>query len=400
MHFLRKRLLLIVAALALIAGFAYAFWPRPVPVNIAMVTRGPLLVTVNEDGKTRIKERYTISTPIGGRLLRIDLHPGDTVEAGRTVLAVVEPSTPELLDARVRAQAEASVKAADAALGQASTNLERARTAHEFGQTDLNRTQKLYEMRVLSHSELDAAEQKERISAEEFRAAEFAMHVAEFELEQAKAALLHAEGRPTTEIPNGRLEIRSPVGGQVLRVFQESATTLAAGARLLEVGNPGDLEIEIDALSVDAVKIQPGAKVVLEHWGGDNPLLARVRIIEPAAFTKISALGVEEQRVNVIADFVDPPELRRGFGDAFLVDARIVIWEGDNVVKLPVGALFRHGEDWAAFTVDNGKARLRTLKLGYRNDLEAEVIEGLDPNAKVVVYPSDKIHDGVTVTVK
>lgn len=396
MNLFRKHPLLLATAAVLAGGLAFAFWPRPAEVELATVTHGPLQVTVNEDGKTRIRERYAVATPVGGRLLRVELHPGDAVEAGRTVLAVVEPTAPEMLDARSRAQAEARAKAAEAALGQATPQRDRAQTALEFARTELARAQQLYQSGAASHTELDAAEQREHLAAEDLRSAEFAVRVAGFEWEQARAALLHAEGR-AAEPGDGQLEIRSPVSGRVLRVFQESATPLTAGARLLEVGDPADLEVEVEVLSIDAVRIRPGAKVLLDHWGGPAPLAARVRLVEPAGFTKVSALGVEEQRVRVIADFTDPPDRRAGLADAFRVEARIITWETDRALKVPVGALFRHGEVWAVFTASNGRARLRSVTLGHRNDQEAEVLGGLEADTPVIVHPSDQIRDGRTV---
>jgi len=356
-----------------------------------------LQVTVNEDGRTRIKERYVVSTPLGGRLLRVELHPGDIVEAGRTLLTAIEPSEPELLDPRARAQAEARVKAAETALKQAEPLLERARTAWEFAQTELERAQRLYKENTLSHQELDNAEQKERITAAELKSARFALQIADYELELARAALLRTNPVGSRDFDSWQLPILSPICGRVLRVLQESSAVVPAGARLLELGDPTDLEVEIDVLSADAVKIKPGAKVFLEHWGGDAPLRGRVRLVEPSGFLKISALGVEEQRVNVIVDFVDPLEKRPTLGDAFRVEARIVIWEDVDVLKIPVGALFRQGDDWAIFGVANRKAKLQRVRIGQRNDLEAEVIDGLAPGTKAIVHPSDQVRDGVRV---
>lgn len=390
----RQRLLLLAALLVLLAGLVYAFVPRPIEVEVATVTRGPLQVTVNEDGKTRIKERYIVSTPLGGRLLRVELHPGDAVEAGKTLLTTLEPNDPELLDPRTRAQAEARVKAAEATRHRAGPQLERARTAHEFAKTELDRAQRLYRENTLSHQELDNAEQKERTTAEELKSAQFAVQIADYELELARAALLRTTPGSSRASDAWHFPILAPINGRVLRVFQESSTVVSAGARLLELGDPADLEVEVDVLSADAVKIKTGAKVFLEHWGGDAPLPGRVRVVEPSGFLKISALGVEEQRVNVIVDFTDPPAWRGSLGDAYRAEARIVIWEGANVLKVPTGALFREGEDWAVFTVTNGKARLQRVTLGHRNDLDAEVRVGLVEGTQIIVHPSDKVETG------
>lgn len=393
----RQRLLLLAALLVLAAGLVYAFLPRAVPVDVVKVARGPLQVTVNEDGKTRIKERYVVSTPLGGRLLRVELHPGDAVQAGKTLLTAIEPTEPELLDPRTRAQAEARVKATETTRQQAEPLLARARTAWEFARTELQRAMRLYEENTLSHQELDQAEQKERTTAEELKAAQFALQIADYELEQARAALLRTQPGAARDSDSWRFPILSPISGRVLRVFQESASVVPAGARLLELGDPADLEVEVDVLSADAVKIKPGARVLLEHWGGNAPLLGRVRLVEPSGFLKISALGVEEQRVNVIVDLVDSVEKRPALGDGFRVEARIEIWQSADVLKAPVGALFREGDDWTVFAVAGGRAKLQRMRLGQFNDLEAEVIDGLAPGTQVIVHPSDRVRDGIRV---
>lgn len=396
-----------VAALA--ASLAWAFWPRPVPVDVAAVARGPMRVTVDEDGRTRIRERYVVSAPLAGRLGRIQLDPGDAVAAGRTVVAVIEPTDPGLLDARARAEAEARLGAADAARQQAVPNLERARTAHNYAAADLRRVRQMFEKRSGTERELAAAEEKERTTQQDLRAAEFALRIAEFERELAQAALEHtrADAGARADIAEGgggpasvgavRFEIQSPIQGQVLRVFQESSTVVTPGTRLLEVGDPADLEIEVDVLSRDAVRIRPGTKVVLEDWGGPAPLTARVRVVEPAAFTKVSSLGVEEQRVYVVAEFVDPPERRAAVGDAYRVEARIVVWESDDVLKVPAGALVRHGDGWAVFAVAGGRVQLRAVKIGQRNATEAQVLDGLAEGDRVIPYPSDRIRDALRV---
>lgn len=392
-----QRMLLLGVLFVLAAALVYAFLPRAVPVDVATVTRGPLQVTVNDDGRTRIRERYVVSAPLAGRLRRVELHAGDTVEHGKTLLATLEPTDPELLDPRARAQAEARVKAAETTRKHAEPLLERARTAGEFARTELDRAKNLFAEKTLSHQELDSAEQKERTAAEEFKAAQFSLQIADYELEQARAALLRTHPGGSASPDNWQFPIVSPIDGRVLRVFQESSGVVPAGARLLELGDPAELEVEIDVLSTDAVRIKRGTKVFLEHWGGDTPLLGRVRVVEPSGFLKISALGVEEQRVNVIVDFTDPPAKRSTLGDAFRVEARIVIWEGTDVLKLPVGALFREGDDWAVFVVERGRARLQRVRIRQRNDLEAELVEGVTAGATVIVHPSDRVLDGAAV---
>jgi HlyD family secretion protein len=389
--------LLIVAGLVIVAAIVYAFLPKPMAVDLATVRRGPLMLTVDEDGRTRIKDRYVVSAPLAGRLRRIELRAGDPVEAGRTLIAVIDPADPALLDTRARAEAEARVSAAEATKEQAVRRLEVARSNSDFAAVELKRARQLAASGVLARRDLDDAESKQRSAVGEQKAAESAVQVATFELDQAKAALSETEAGSTRPLDASGFEIRSPIDGRVLRVTQESTTVVSAGTSLVEVGDPHALEVEVDLLSADAVKISAGAKAILDHWGGPGPLTGRVRRIEPAAFTKVSALGVEEQRVWVIIEFVDPPEKRRALGDGFRVEARVVVWEADNVLKVPSGALFRHGGQWAVFLGDDDRARLRTITLGHDNGLEAEVLTGLEPNQQVIVHPGDVIADGVAV---
>lgn len=394
-----KRGLPIAVGLLLLFALLYAFWPKPIPVDMASVTKGRMEVTIDEEGKTRIKERYTVSAPLAGRLRRIELDPGDPVEAGETLVAVIEPVNPALLDARSLAESTARVKAAEASVRQAEPNLERARTELKYAESEYRRARQLAEKNNIADQELENAEMTLRVRTEELKAAQFAQQIAQFELELAEAALVRVQPRvaESTESPpeSPRFDILSPVNGRVLHVFEENAVVVTPGTKLLEVGDPLDLEIEIDVLSSDAVKISPGDPVRFEHWGGDFPLWGTVRLVEPAAFTKISALGVEEQRVDVVVDFSDPPEKRETLGDGFRVEARIIYWEGQDVTKVPANALFRRGQEWAVFRVDDGVARLTPLKIGKINALEAEVLEGLSEGDVVVAHPGDKVEDGV-----
>lgn len=394
---LTRYLPLLLLAASAIGLFAYALSPVPVSVEVGRVTQGPLVVTVDEDGKTRVKERYLVSAPLSGLLGRIEFHPGDLVAANQTVLATIEPTNPELLDARLLAEAESRVKAAEAAKSQALARLEAAREDQGLAEHELARAKGLIRSQAISAAEFDTAEHRERMAAAFNRAAEFANRVATFELELAQAAFVRT--RPDTQDqPLQRLEIRSPVDGQVLRVIQESAVVVTSGQPLLEIGNTSELEIVIDVLSTDATKIQPGARVYLEQWGGAGSLSGRVRLVEPAGFTKISALGVEEQRVNVIADFDEPKEKWQGLGDGYRVDARIVIWETEQAIKIATGALFRHGQEWAVFIIQNDYARLRPVTVGHMNVQEAEILEGLAAGDEVIDFPSDKVRDGVRVS--
>jgi HlyD family secretion protein len=375
-----------------LAGLVYAFMPEPAAVDLAVVSRGRLRVTVDQDGRTRIKDRYVVSAPLLGQLSRVELKPGAAVEGGKTVLALIEPCDPALLDTRARAEAEARVRVARSNREQAEARLEHARVAQGLARSDLERARRL--SRTASREELDNAEHKERMAGEEYRGAQFALRVSDYEIELAEAAFLRTKPRSPGEPTPDRLALRAPVSGRVLRVHQESAATVPAGTKLLEIGDPGELEVEIDVLSQNAVKVRPGAKVFLEHWGGEEPLEARVRLIEPSAFLKVSALGVEEQRVWVIADLTSTPEKQRVLGDGYRVEARIVVWEKDDVLKVSAGALFRQGDSWGVYVIEQGRAVLHTVQVGQGNGLEVEVLDGLSEGEQVIIHPSDRIKPG------
>jgi HlyD family secretion protein len=426
-----SKLFVLFVILAVVAGLTYAFMPQPVMVDLVPVERGDVLVTVDEDGKTRIREKYVVSAPLNGRILRISLDAGDKVEAGKTLLTMIEPRDPELLDSRSVAQAEARVKAAEATLKQAEPALETARHNQAFAEAEVARVRKAFKRSGVSQSELENAELLFRQRSEELRSSKLAEEIARFELEQARAALLRSRPRPASAAPatdvrtakhsdaapaegNGNpseetdvatedghndwdFPIYSPIDGSVLRVLQESAAVVTPGTPLVEVGDPSDLEVEIDVLSRDAVRIHPGDLVLLEHWGGERPLNGRVRVVEPSGFMKISTLGVEEQRVWVIADLVDPPAQRTTLGDGFRVEARVVIDEAKNVLRIPTSALFRSGNQSAVFHVKNNVVHLKSVEVGRQNGLEAEVIEGLAEGDQIVLHPSDQVEDGVRV---
>jgi HlyD family secretion protein len=381
----------VLLLVVIVAGLA----PKRLPVEVAAVTRGDILVTVNEEGMTRVKNRYRISSPVAGQLQRIDWKPGAMVEAGRTVLAVLETSGADFLDARGQAQAEARVRAAEASRQRAGAQLASLRAAVTLATSDLARFQELAKRGAVAQQELEIAAMREATAVQEMRAAEFAQQVADFELQQARALLVR--GRPDGNVEQEPLIIPSPVNGRVLRVFQESARVVPSGYDLLDVGDPTDLEVRIEVLSRDGVAIRPGARVIVEQWGGTAPLEARVRVVEPSAFTKISALGVEEQRVYVVADLVSPIQDRPTLGDNFRIEGRVVVWEGTNVLRVPAGALFQRGAGWQTYVIASGRTRLRTVQVGRTNGLETEIIEGLQEGESVVVYPGDKIGEGSRV---
>jgi HlyD family secretion protein len=392
-----RRRLPLIGGIGLVALIVIGLWPRAIPVESATVSRGPLVVTVDEEGMTRVKNRYVISSPVAGLLRRIDWKAGAPVEARKTVLAVLESTGADFLDARSAAQAEARVRGAEASREAAAAQRDRASAAAKLAAAEFERTRQLRAQQVASAQEFDIAQMRADTAAQDARAAEFGLRVAEFELEQARAVLTRGTtpGKDAPELPP--LVITSPVDGKILRVFQESARNVPAGFPLMEIGDPTDLEVRIEVLSRDGVAIRPGARVLLEQWGGDTPLNARVRLVEPSAFTKISALGVEEQRVYVVADFVDPLEKRATLCDSYRVEARIVTWEKPEVLRAPAGALFQRDGTWRTFVIDGSRARTRTVKVGRSNGIETEVLDGLQDGDRVVVYPGDKVVEGTRV---
>ena len=393
---LRKLPALLILAVV-VAALAYGFWPVPVEVDIVVATRGTLQVTVNDDGRTRIREKYIVSAPVSGKLFRVELEEGDAVREGKTVLARIEPSDPTLLDARAVAEAEARVRAAEASGRQAEAALQRAAEAYKLSQHDYERALELIQNKAITESEFDETEHAERMAQADVRSAEFAVAVAQFELDLAKAALIRTQPRSADDNTSATLTILAPVNGRVLRVLQENAGVVTPGTSLLEIGDPHDLEMVIDVLSTDAVKIRPGAKVFVEHWGGRGELEGTVRLVEPSAFLKVSALGVEEQRVNVIADFTSPFEQRQTLGDEYRIEARIVIDEAYEVVQVPTGVLLREGDRRHVFRVINGRAALQPVEIGKTNERQAEIVDGVSPDDVLILHPTDKIQDGALV---
>lgn len=396
-HFLSK-MPWIVVAVALIALLVYGFWPNVVDVDVVIVAQGSLDVTVNDDGETRIREKYIISAPVAGKMLRIQLHAGDRVEQGVTELVRIEPSDPGLLDARTRAEYEARVRAGEASVEQSQTSVNRAKQALELADHDYERAKRLVTSRAISRSEFDSFEHRQHIANADVNSALSAVKVAQFELESAQAALSRFDSIETSDAYKS-VRLISPINGQVLNVFQEDASVVTPGMPLMEVGAPQDLEIKIDVLSTDAVKLRPGGKVSIEHWGGPNPREAIIRLIEPSAFLKVSALGVEEKRVNVIADFVDAATDRESLGDGFRVEARIVVSSTpEDSLKVAAGALFREGDQWFVYRIgENNTVEQREVQPGQSNGLETEIRSGLSIGDMLVLHPTDKIRDAVKV---
>jgi HlyD family secretion protein len=384
-----------VVVVALVAGIVVGLLPRVVEVETGSVVSGPLEVTVLEEGKTRIRHRHVISPPISGYLNRIALRAGDRIVAGETGLATSQAQPSAFLDPRARAEAEARANAAGAAKQRAESELERLRVSLALAQKEKVRAADLKTKGAISTKEWDTAETQVAMITRELHSAEFAIRVAEFERVQAQAALAQVQA-PTTG-KSEPLTLLSPVTGFVLGVQEESARVVAAGTPLMEVGDPTDLEAEIELLSSDAVGVQPGAEVSIEQWGGSSPLRGKVAVVEPGGFTKVSALGVEEQRVKVRVEFTDPIPATHPLGDRFRVEARILTWRSAGVLQVPTGALFRRGNDWMTFVLSGGKARLTKVEIGRTNGLAAEVRDGLQPGEAVILHPPDAVADGVAV---
>ena len=382
---------------AVLAGLAYiSFREDPVPVDLAEVTRGPLEITVNADGKTQVRDLFEVAAPIAGTAMRSPVDVGDTVVAGETVVAVVRPATSALLDERTRLQAEATLREAEASRMVAAADLRQAEESRAYAQSQFDRTQRLVERSVASLTQLENETQALNVAEAAHSAAMARLEAAEGAVARARASL--ADPVQTSDAAAACcVEIRAPADGLVLAIDTISQRPVAIGSPLLSIGNPEDLEIVADILSSDAVRLQEGAVAYVERWGGADVLEARLDRIDPMAETKVSALGIEEQRVDAYFTLVSPVEERPGLRDGFSVFLRIVEWRSDDVLQIPLSAIFRDGESWAVFVADGELAELRRVALGQRNGQMTEVIDGLEPGERVVMHPSDDIETGVTL---
>ena len=382
-----RRLLLSAAAIGTLT--AIALWPSAVAVEVAAVSRGPLVVTVDEEGRTRVRDRFVVTAPVTANVLRIELDPGDRVNRG-DVIASLQPVSPSLLDARTRAEATAAVQSAEASLGHARAEEQRARAALAQSQRELARSRRLEAAGITTAQDLEAREADVSLAGEAASAAAFAVRAATAEVERAKARVA-----PSASIAgSGTVVVKAPVDGVVLQRLRESESMVPAGEPLVEIGDPRQMEIVTDLLSTDAVRVKPGARATIEQWGGESALAATVRRIEPAGFTKVSALGVEEQRVNVVLDFVDADdEACALLGDAYRVETRIVLWEAPNVLKVPTNALFRDNTQWAVYVARDGRAHRTIVQVGHQTGQESEVLEGLNEGTMVIVHPGDLVRD-------
>lgn len=393
---LLNRALLGLFVLGAGAAIWWALRPQPVEVDVATIAAGPFEVLVEEDGVTRIRDVFTVSAPVAGALQRPPRRVGDEVRADETILAVIEPSAPGFLDLRSERVGEAALEAARAAVSLGEAQLRQAQAEQAFAESDLARAIELSRREAISARSLDQARLAAQTAATAVASAEAALEVRRRELASAQATLIQP-GAVTRTAASCCINVRSPVDGRVLRVHVDSAQVVPAGAPLVEVGDPGDLEVVVDLLSRDAVRVAPGAEARIEGWGGEASLAARVARMEPTAVTKVSALGIEEQRVRAVLAFEGDRADGGRLGHNFRVVTRIVAWRGDDIVAVPLGALFRRGDSWAAFVVEDGRARLRRVEIGERNNQRAQVLAGLAAGDRIVLHPGDGVADGVPV---
>ncbi|MCG2742166.1 MAG: HlyD family efflux transporter periplasmic adaptor subunit [Syntrophaceae bacterium] len=391
----RRTLFVIGVILVVAAATIYGFLPKAVEVDLVAVSRGPLQVTIEEEGRTRLKERFVVSAPTAGYMRRIDAKVGDPVRKGQ-ILVALEPLRSQPLDPRSRAEAEATVFAAQAGLNAAIEKERAAAADADYMEKRLERIANLYSKRYVAQDQRDQTASEAKKARAVQLSAKAAVDVSRSELERAKTVLKNFPPGGIAEKAN-TVYISSPVSGAVIKIYRESEGAVNVGDPLMEIGDSKNLEVRIELLSSDAVKIKKGGVVFFKRWGGEGALTGRVRIVEPAGFTKVSSLGVEEQRVLVIADITSPPETWRLLGDGYRMEAHFMVWEGKDVLQIPSGGLFRSGKEWAVFVEDNGKARQRTLEVGQRNGLTAEIVSGLKEKERVVAHPDDSIMNGTPI---
>ncbi len=382
---------ILAASLVVAIILGVALWPEAVAVDVAHAERGPLLVTIDEEGETRVRERFVVSAPVAGRIQRIALEPGDRVIRGKTVLVHIAPAPATLLDPRAQAELRAGLEVSRANVRLAHTERERAATALTRAQTSFRRQQELADAGAISRDELEAAQTSLQIAQEALRGSEITVSRAEYDVQLARARLQQpaSSGRP--------IDVVSPIDGLVFKRLRESEAVVAAGEPLIELGDFSQLEIVADLLSTDAVRVPVHARVLVEQWGGAGTLEGRVRRVEPSGFMKVSALGVEEQRVNIHIDLVDASATGQRLGDGYRVEVRIVVWEQPDVLKVPMGGLFRRGADWAVFALEGNRLRARIVDIGQRNGTEAQIVDGLEAGQAIVLHPPDSLADGTRI---
>lgn len=395
---LQKHPVIILFVVLILGLLIWGFWPQPVLVETVEVRRAPLTITIEEEGRTRVIDRYVISAPVSGIACRVEMDVGDPIKQHQELLGIT-PLAPQMLDPRSRALAKARVAAAESALYASREQARAAAAAAKLAGNELKRLSPLMAKGVISRDAFEQAETRLHTSTASSRSADFSVEVARYELEAARTALRYTAVSSDSASAE-RVPVRSPINGRILKIEHECEGAVRIGDPLLEVGDPSALEIEVDVLSADAVKIKPGMKVLFERWGGESPLEGKVRTIEPIAFTKISALGVEEQRVLIISDFISPAEQWQRLGDGYRVEARFILWHQKEVLQVPASSLFRYKNGWALFAVENHRATLRAVKVGQRNGLVAQILAGVTGGEAVINHPSDEVEDGKRVTVR
>ena len=395
----------VISALAIVVLVWFA-WPAPLAVDLAVVAKGPMEVTVDDDGKTEVRHVYTVSAPLAGKVLRIShphgeegisRHVGDQVTANETVVAVMQPMVPSFLDFRSREETEAAVAAADAAVKYAESEVHRLEAAVTFYRAEFDRAEALIRSRTISVEAHDKAKFDLENNEASLASAKAQVEVWQSVRTSLAARLISPMSATEPTDPACCIQLRTPVSGRVLKVIQESEAVVQSGTPLIEVGDPLDLDVVADLLSTDAVQVKPGSPVRIDGWGG-SPIRGRVTRVDPAGFLKVSALGIEEQRVHVTIDFIDPPETWSRLGHDYRVTVHVTVWSSDSALTVPVGALFRSGDRWAVFVVRDGRARVTPIEIGHRNNRVAEVASGLGTGDQVILHPSDKVKDGTSVS--
>jgi len=390
----QRRITWLAMLLAIVAALVYGFRPQPRLVDIAEAKRAPMQVSIQEEGRTRVIDRYIVTAPVAGTTCRVDLDVGDPVEKNEP-LVNINPLQSQPLDPRSQAEARARVAASEASLRAAEENVHVASAEADLAGKELLRLVPLVEEGHISEERLDQARAAKRGSEAALRSAQFAVAVANHELEAARTALRYTGNKPSN--PEDVVQVLAPVTGRVLKIHQQCEGVVSRGQPLLEIGDTRSLEIETDVLSEDAVKIKPGMPVLYERWGGENPLAGQVRRVEPVGFTKISALGVEEQRVLIISDITSDPEQWQTLGDGYRVESRFILWENEDVLQIPASALFRIDDQWALFVMDDDKAKRRRVEIGQRNGLSAQILDGLAEGEAVITHPDKAIDDGMRI---
>ncbi|MCP4315163.1 MAG: HlyD family efflux transporter periplasmic adaptor subunit [Hyphomicrobiales bacterium] len=390
-----RRIGLLALAAVIGAGFYLALRERPIPVDTAIVSKGLLQVTIDEEGVTRVKDVYAVSSPIAGYLSRTTLDEGETVRAHETIIASIHPLDPPFLDERTRAELMAAAEAARSAVALAQVEQRRAQTTLDLAQSNYERAEKLAKTKTISISQLEHRFSELELKKAQVSSTEATINLRKAELASAEARLQQPGDRSVSHRANDCcVNITAPIDGVVLEVLTRSEQAVSPGTKIAEIGDPRNLEIIVDLLSSDAAKIEHGASVLITDWGGEEDLEGTVRMIEPAAFTKVSSLGIEEQRVNVV---IDPASVPKNLGHGYRVLARLGIWQQDDVLQVPIAALFRTGGNWSVFVIENGRARLLQIDIGQMNSTDAQILGGIEADDNVILYPSDVLEDGSLV---